>query len=245
MSRPGKQSSNRSSKARSEGLVLKPIAGLPMRKSMGQHVFEHLKRAIVRGDLSSGVRLVESRIADRLDISRTPVREAIHKLEREGFLKKLPKGGFAVQGLTREDIEETFGIRSVLEGYAAKLATQHHRPRDLELLEKKIDLFQENLDQGRLDRLPKVNTDFHDALYGLSRSPRLIKMISGLGDHVYRYRKIILKKAHLARTSNEDHRRMLRFIEGGDAEAVERLVREHILRGKKAVLAELTKTSEE
>ncbi len=75
-------------------LKIRPLTELPSRKSLGQHVFENLKQAIVRGDIPSEERLVESVIADALDISRTPVREAIHKLEREGFLKKTAAGWF-------------------------------------------------------------------------------------------------------------------------------------------------------
>ncbi len=76
--------------------------------------------------MSSGSRVVESRIAEALGISRTPVREAMHKLEREGLLQRQPKGGYIVLGLNRDDIEETFGIRSVLESYAARLAAVKH-----------------------------------------------------------------------------------------------------------------------
>ena len=81
------------------------LAGLTKGKSLGQRVFEQIKTAIVRGDLPSGRRLVESRLAEMLGISRTPVREAIHKLEREGYLKKRSRGGFVVLGLDRNDIE--------------------------------------------------------------------------------------------------------------------------------------------
>ena len=218
---------------------IEPLEGLPLRKSMGQHVFEHLRRAIINGHLEPEKRLVESRIAEVLDISRTPVREAIHKLEREGFLKKLPRGGFTVKGLTRDDIEETFGIRSVLESYAARLATVNHQAEDLTGLEEKIQEYRAYLDEGRLDKLTRVNTEFHDILYAQSRSPRLIRMINGLRDQIYRYRQIILRQASLARISNEDHREMVRLIRTGDEEGVETLVRDHILRGKEAVLQAL------
>ena len=90
------------------------MEALPGRKSLGQNVFEKLKQAIIRGDLAPGDRIVEIQVAEALDISRTPVREAIHKLEREGLLKKLPKGGFTVMSLSREDIEETLGSGAVL-----------------------------------------------------------------------------------------------------------------------------------
>lgn len=212
---------------------------MPERKSLGQHVFENLKHAIIHGDILAGDRLVESRIADALNISRTPVREAIHKLEREGLLRKLPKGGFIVVNLTREDIEETFGIRSVLESYAARLAAEKHRKEELEPLEQKIQEFELCLKKGQVDELPRINTEFHNLFYALSRSPRLIKMINDLSDQIYRFRKIILRMNNMARTSNEDHRRMLEAIKKRDTKKVERLVREHILRGQKTVLKAL------
>ena len=96
------------------------LSSLAERKSLGQHVFENIKQAIIQGDIPSGQRLVENRLAAKLGISRTPIREAIHKLEREGYLRKRSRGGFVVLGLDSNDIEETFGIRSVLEGYAAR-----------------------------------------------------------------------------------------------------------------------------
>ena len=220
-------------------LGLDPLDILPRRKSLGQHVFESLRGAIIRGDVSPGNRLVESRLADALGISRTPVREAIHKLEREGLLRRLPQGGFFVVGLTREEIEETFGIRSVLESYAARLAAIKHREDELQPLEKKIHEFQFCLNKGRIDDLLKINTEFHDLLYALSRSPKLIKMINDLRDQIYRFRRIILKMKKMAKTSNEDHKEMLKAMKMRDAGMVEKLVKEHILRGQRVVLKEL------
>lgn len=220
------------------------LKGLPERKSMGQHVFEHLKQAIIRGSVPAGNRLVESRIAEDMGVSRTPVREAIHKLEREGLLRKQPRGGFTVLGFTRQDIEETFGIRSVLEGYAAKLAAINHNEEDLVPLEQKIDEYGSYLNQGKLAILPRINTEFHDLLYHLSRSSRLIKMIDDLRNHIYRFRQIILKKEKLARTSHKDHVKMMAYIRKRDPEDVERLVRKHILRGQAAVFEAFDKKGE-
>jgi DNA-binding GntR family transcriptional regulator len=217
------------------------LGALPGRKPLGQHVFENLKQAIIQGDVAPGDRLVESRIAEAMDISRTPVREAIHKLEREGFLKKLPHGGFTVMGITREDIEETFGIRCVLERYAARLAAISHREEELEPLEEKITEFQRCLDEGKTENLPSINTAFHNLLYGLCRSPKLVKMISDLRDQIYRFRRIILQVEAMAKVSNQDHRRMLKAIRDRDIEKVEELVQEHIMRGKEIVQRELAK----
>jgi DNA-binding GntR family transcriptional regulator len=218
---------------------IKPLRSLRKRKSLGQMVYENLRQAIMRGDVLPGRRLVESQIADAQGISRTPVREAIHKLERERFIERLPHGGFSVLGFSRQDIVETFGIRSVLEGYAARLAAFNSREEDLKPLQAKVDEFQRLLKQRQLKSLPEVNTEFHDLLYALSRSPRLIGMIDGLRDHIFRFRRIILKDEQQSRTSNEDHRLILDYIRRRDAEGVEQLVREHIMRGQEMVLKAL------
>jgi len=215
------------------------LKSLPERRSLGQDVYEKLKQAIVKGDLPPDSRLIESRMANVLGISRTPVREAIHKLEREGLLRHNPSGGFFIVGLTRSDIEETFGIRSVLESYAARLAATHHKgEEELDPLEQKIHKYQQHLDQGNLKALLRINTEFHDLLYALSRSPRLIKMISDLQDQIYRFRQVLLKTEENARISNEDHNLLLKLISKRDLEGVESLVREHILRGQGIVLKE-------
>jgi len=215
------------------------LKALPERKSAGQHVFEYLKLAITRGDIAPGNRLVESRIADSTGVSRTPVREALHKLESQGFLKKLPAGGFTVLGLTSQDIDETFGIRSVLESYAARLAAENHTTDGLAKLEKKIQEYQHCLEQGRVEELERINTQFHELLYTLSKSPRLIKMIADLKAQIQRFRHIILSQETMAAQSNQDHKQMVAAIRKHDADGVEKLVREHILRGKAAVLEQL------
>lgn len=216
----------------------KEFKSLPLRRSLGQYVYENLKESIVDGSLAPGSRIIESQVAKALDISRTPVREAIHKLEREGLLCKYPTGGLFVAGLTRAEIDETFGIRAVLESYAARLAALAHNGHELSAVEEKIDEYQRCLEKGRLEDLPRINTEFHDMLYALSRSPKLIRLINNLREQIYRFRRMILKMEDWARTSNDDHRQIVAYIKRRDAEGVERLVREHILKGKEAVLRE-------
>ena len=221
------------------------LTSLAERKSLGQHVFDNLKQAIINGKIPPGQRLVENRLAETLGISRTPIREAIHKLEREGYLGKRPRGGFVVLGLDTIDIEETFGIRSVLEGYAARLAAVKHEESDLVPLEAHIRTFQQHLDNEELEILPDINTEFHDMLYALSKSPRLIKMINDLKDQIFRFRQMILKDAELAAMSNADHMQMIESIKRRDAEGVERLVHEHLMRGQSAVMKFIMKENSE
>ena len=207
------------------------------RKSLGQDVFEYLKNAIIDQTIKPGSRLVESKIADMLGISRTPLREALHKLEREDWIEKIPSGGFKVVTLTIDDIEQTFGIRSVLEAYAARLAAENHQDKDLLPLERKINEYQKCLESKKnIDRLHKINTQFHDLLYSLSKSPKLIKMINQLQAQISRFRQIILKQEEYARKSSDDHVKMLGAIKKRDGKKVEQLVRQHIINGKIAVL---------
>ncbi len=213
------------------------------RRFLGQDVFEYLKQAIIDETIEPGSRLVETKIAKMLGISRTPLREALHKLEREEWIEKIPSGGFQVVVLNRDDIEQTFGIRSVLEAYAARLAAENCTQKDLVPLEKKMKEFQalvekqeKNWDKKDYDTLQNINTQFHDLLYHLSRNPKLIKMINQLRAQISRFRKMILKQEGSAIESFEDHARMLIVIKRGDGEAVEKLVRDHILKGKDVVL---------
>jgi DNA-binding GntR family transcriptional regulator len=216
--------------------TLKGFRSPPERTSLGEYVYDNLKHAVVRGDVAPGTRMVESRLAEALRISRTPVREAFHKLEREHLVRRSPAGGFFVVGLTRADVEEALGIRSVLESYAARLAALRHQDSDLMPLEEKIREYQDHLDRGELDVLLKINTEFHDLLYALSGSPRLVKMINDLRDLIFRFRQVILKIEGMARQSNEDHILMLEHMKKREADKVELLVREHILRGREVVL---------
>jgi DNA-binding GntR family transcriptional regulator len=119
-----------------------------------------------------------------------------------------------------------------------RLAAVKHNAQELEDLENKIDEFQDALDRKKMSLLPAINTEFHDLLYSLSKSPKLINMINGLRDQIYRYRQMILKERKFASTSNLDHKKMLKYIRKRDAEGAELLVRDHILRGQEMVLKE-------
>ncbi|MGC8658814.1 MAG: GntR family transcriptional regulator [Desulfomonilaceae bacterium] len=218
------------------GQLSNTLEPLEDRKSAGQMIFERLWQAITCGDIPSGSRIVENEIAALMGVSRTPVREAIHKLEREGLVIKRMRGGYRVTALVREDIEESFEIRSVLEGYAARLATIEHAPEDLEPIASKIAEFESALRVDDLESLPKINTELHDMLYSLSGNRRLIKIINDFNNQFLRFRKIILRDRRLALISQRDHHEMLAMMRKRRAEDVEQLVREHILRGMVAVL---------
>jgi DNA-binding GntR family transcriptional regulator len=209
------------------------------RRALREETYEALRKAILRGKVKPGQRLKEERLASEIGTSRTPVREAFHKLEQEELVIRLPRGGFVVREWSRSDVEEIFGIRSVLESYAACVATEKIDDVKLALLEDKLRESEECLKRGDTEKLIQLNTEFHDILYKSSNSRKLYHMINNLRDYFYRYRVAILGLNGIPQVSLRDHRKMVAAMRKKDLALVEKLVREHILRGKEIVLREL------
>jgi DNA-binding GntR family transcriptional regulator len=210
------------------------------RKSLREEVYESLKKSILHGKLKGGQRLIEETLADQIGISRTPVREAFHKLERDDLVTKLPKGGFAVREFTKEDVDEIFGIRSALESYAAYLATLHISSEKISQLEKKVKESEDALAKGDDEKLVQLNTEFHDLIYKSCKSKKLTEMINNFRDYFYRYRSLLLRTEKGTNYSIDDHRRMLEAMRKKNPRLVERLVRIHLVRGKDIILKEVS-----
>ncbi len=208
------------------------------RKALREETYEAIKKAILRGTVKPGQRLKEEQLASEIGASRTPVREAFHKLEQEELVTRLPWGGFVVREWSRSDVEEIFGIRSILESYAAFLATEKIDEVKLGLLEDKLRESEEYVKRGETEKLIQLNTEFHDILYRSSKSRKLYHMINNLRDYFYRYRVAILGINGIPQRSLRDHKKMLLAMRKKDSALVEKLVREHILRGKEIVLEE-------
>ncbi len=211
------------------------------RKSLREEIYESLKKSILHGKLKGGQRLIEEQLAHQMGISRTPVREAFHKLERDDLVRRRPQGGFVVREFTQEDVEEIFGIRTALESYAAYLATLHITPDEISALEKKVKEAERALKKGEEDRAVEVHTKFHDLLYNACKSQKLIEIISNFRDYFYRYRYALLHTEGGMEISIQDHLQMLEAMKRRNPRLVERLVRKHLERGKEIILREIQK----
>jgi len=217
------------------------IGGLRIRKrkSLREEVYESLRKSILHGKLNPGQHLIEEQLANQVGISRTPVREAFHKLERDELVTRLPKGGFAVREFTKEDVEEIFGIRSALESYAVYLAALHMAPDKISVLENNLKESEDALERGDSDKGVQLNTEFHDLLYKSCKSKKLVEMINTFRDYFYRYRSALLHIQNGISSSNKDHRQMLEAMKKKNPRLAERLVRKHLTRGKDLVLREI------
>lgn len=211
------------------------------KKSLREEIYESLKKSILHGKLKGGQRLIEEQLAHQVGISRTPVREAFHKLERDDLVKRRPKGGFTVREFTQEDVEEIFGIRTALESYAAYLATLHIHPDEISALEKKVKEAEKAIKGGDEDKAVEVHTEFHDLLYTACKSQKLIEMINNFRDYFYRYRYALLHTEGGMKISIQDHLQMLEAMKRKKPRLVEKLVRKHLERGKELILREIQK----
>ncbi len=216
-------------------------AGIRKGRFLREQVYKNLKASILNQTLPQNKRLVEERLAEELGTSRTPVREAIQKLEKEGLIYKLSKGGYAVSAIKEGDIEEILGIRSILEGYAAHLATTRITDEDIESLEEIVNKEEQCLNRGDQEGCINLNTEFHDRLYRSAQNKRLYSIINDLRDYIHRYRIIIGKYEGIAELFMKDHREMVALMRSKRAGKVERLMQRHIARGKTIILKRMKK----
>jgi DNA-binding GntR family transcriptional regulator len=197
-------------------------------KPLGNIVYESLKESILNGSLKPGEKLMESRIAEDLGVSRTPVREAIRKLEKEKYVKMIPRKGAYVEDLTMEDILEVLEIRIVLEGLASKLAARNISD-DMKL---KIQRNIENFDNAssELDRKELISLDekFHHIIYQSSGNKKLNEIVRELQDQFQRFRLSYFSELSNYMKLANSHNKLYEAIISGDEVAAEKYAKEHI-----------------
>lgn len=198
--------------------------------SVRERTYLHLRQRLLAGDYAPGERLTEEAIASGLGVSRTPVREALHKLELEGLVEPAGARGFKVPADSTSAMNELFELRGVMEGHAlACLVSIITEPTLIELREL-VALSEDACRAGDLDQVFHYNTQFHDRLYGVlaEERPRLHGLIEDMRDYVVRYRKNTLITKASAVRSVEGHKKILLALELGDRNLCEQLMRNHV-----------------
>ncbi|WP_371376342.1 GntR family transcriptional regulator [Sporomusa aerivorans] len=208
-------------------------------KPLREVVAETLREAIVNGTLNPGERLMEIQLAEELGVSRTPVREAIRKLELEGFVVMLPRRGTYVADLSIKDINEVFEIRTALDVLAAGLAVERITEDELEQLERLLVEIGELLDTDDTDKIVEVDSQFHDVLYRASRNDRLVGIINNLREQFTRFRSISIQYPGRMQKSVEEHRRLVEAIASRDTDLAQQIAREHMENSEQTLLQDL------
>jgi len=206
-----------------------PAESIPVR----ERAYEHLKASILSGRFNPGERLAEEHLAKELGISRTPIREALHKLESEGLIKPLASRGFVASQDSKDDIEELFEIRAVLEGYALRVICGRITDAVLAQLEDTVEKAEEALRRHGLDEIFQWNTRFHDTLHDLiTDRHRLYHQMVTMRQYVLRYRKNTLQYPDGGARTVDGHRKILLALRLRDPDLCERVMREHIQQSK-------------
>jgi DNA-binding GntR family transcriptional regulator len=208
--------------------------------SVRERAYEYLKSAILSGQIDPGKRLTEERLAKELGVSRTPVREALHKLESEGLIKPRMKRGFVASADSKDEIEELFDIRASLEGYALRLICETISEKALKQLDRLIENAEHELSRKKIEEVFKWNTEFHDTLHNLiANKPRFHRMIADMRRYVLRYRKDTLHYLDGARRTIDGHRKIMMALRLKEPDLCERIMREHIQEAKEDAMQSL------
>ncbi|ACX53173.1 transcriptional regulator, GntR family [Ammonifex degensii KC4] len=213
-------------------------------KPLRDVVFESLREAIIKGILKPGERLMELQLAEELGVSRTPVREALRKLELEGLVVMLPRRGAYVAGLSAKDIADIFEVRAALEALAAGLAAERITEEELEALERSLVELAEVMETNDLEAIVSLDTRFHEIIYRASRNDRLVQIISNLQDQIHRFRLTTLSRPGRTRETIEEHKKIVEAISERQAELAAQLAREHIENAESNLLASLLQEGE-
>ncbi len=200
-------------------------------------VFQTLRRAIITGELSPGERLMEISLANQLGVSRTPVREAIRKLELEGLVIMIPRKGAQVAKITENNLRDVIEIRSALEEFAASLACERLDDEGRKELMKKHIEFKNTVEKGGdIVSIIEKDEQFHDAIVLASKNRRLITIINSLREQFYRYRIEYVKDAAMHSVLVDEHEALMNAIFNRDQTKAVSLMKTHLLNQQEAII---------
>lgn len=202
-------------------------------------VFQTLRNAILKGELQPGERLMEIQLAQRLGVSRTPVREAIRKLELEGLAIMIPRRGAIVADITEQDLKDVLEVRAALEELAGQKACKRINEEQIRELEKAAAVFKKSLETDDLLKCVETDMAFHEIIYEATCNKRLQQMLLNLREQMYRYRLEYMKDKRTHRLLVEEHETILRAISRRDQEKTGAALRVHIENQKENILKSL------
>lgn len=217
------------------GLTIEENAYLPLRDV----VFQTLRQAILKGELQPGERLMEIKLAERLGVSRTPIREAIRKLELEGLVVMIPRKGAAVANITEKDTKDVLEVRRTLEMFAVEVACDRITPEQLVQLKEAAKGFEASKGSMDLIRIAETDMKFHEIIYEATHNERLVQMLNNLRENMYRYRIEYLKDPNYYDSLVREHQEILDAVETGEKERARICMRDHIDNQQLAVISKL------
>ena len=201
--------------------------------------YEVLKHAIITGEIPAGERIVETDYAERLHISRTPLREALRKLERDGLVEYVLRRGVVVRAFTIADVEEIYTIRNALEMLTLPAIIRNATEEDIAGLKERLREMDEVMAHGDIETLSPMARTFHSQLTGLCHQNRILRVIEGQDEFITRFSAMAIRQENRRTQAHEEHYKLVEYVEKRDLEHLEKLKRKHIERSKENCLAAL------
>jgi len=198
-----------------------------------EYVYTELRRSISNGHYQPGQPVREAEVASRLNVSRTPVREAFRRLQADGVLEFTPWRGVVVAELNEKQIIELYVMRQVLEGTAASLAAANASDEEIEFL---AQIMEQADGETNPDRLADLNRDFHQALYNAAHNRYLLHAVNALRDSLSLLSKTTYSVADRPITAQSEHREIVEALRQRNSKAAEKATREHIAKAEQARL---------
>ena len=191
-------------------------------------VFNTLRKAILRGELKPGERLMEIQLANKLGVSRTPIRDAIRKLELEGLVLMIPRKGAEVAQITEKNMQDVLEVRKALEELSVQLACERITPEQVEEMKMAAEDFRKVLKSGDVTKIAEADVKFHDIIFAATNNQRLITLLINLREQMYRFRVEYLKQKECYPQLLEEHDKLIALISGGEVEEACELMGCHI-----------------
>jgi DNA-binding GntR family transcriptional regulator len=208
------------------------VPALSAKASVGQLAYEALRNAILAMDVyhsDADLRLDEKTLAAGLGVSRTPVREALARLEHEGLVRIVPRRGVYIVRKSKAEILEMITVWAALESMAARLVCERATDEEIGTLRKLFSKFEDGEVRSHLNEYSAANLRFHQRIIELSQSPMILQLVQNLLVHVRAIRGRTIGEDDRAERSIVDHMHIIEALEGRDSELAERLVRDHAL----------------
>ncbi len=196
--------------------------------SLRNKVFKYIKSQIISGAYGPGETLLESKLADELGVSRTPIREAIRLLEMEGLVETTTKKGAIVLGISQQDVEDIYAIRQLVEGLAARWAAERLSAADLKELQKTYELMEFYAQKHEVEEIAELDNKFHQMIYEAAGSKILYLTLRNLHQYVQIARLKSLSMQNRLPLTLSEHRAILEAFEAKDADAAEKAMTEHV-----------------
>ena len=209
-------------------------------RTLEEEVYLRLEEEILGGVYKKGDALTEIALSERLGVSRTPVRGALHSLAEEGLVEIAPNRGAVVVGVTIEDLIDTYRIRMRLEGLASAMSARSATPEAKQKMREAVELAEYYMQKNDTERLKELDTEFHSIIYQASGNRMLCKILSELHRNIKTYRKLSLTVPGRLECTSAEHREIYEAIIAGDADLADKLTTVHIGRAMDNMVAAMT-----